>query len=384
MKNIIHPEFKVGILGGGQLGKMLCLSAQNWHLQTWILDVSNDFPAGQVCSKFVTGNFKNYDDVYSFGKQVDVLTIEIEHVNIAALQQLESEGVVVHPSSSALKIIKDKGLQKQFYQKNNLPSSNFELYESEMLVKEHLKNGTLQYPFVQKSRTGGYDGRGVAVIRSEQDLPKLLPGACVIEDLVDIQKELAVIVAKNESGEVQCFPAVEMELNPVANLVEFLSCPADITDKIADEAKSLAKATIEAYDICGLLAVELFLTNDNQLLVNEVAPRTHNSGHHTIDSCYTSQFQQQLRAILNLPLGSTRMLSPSIMVNLLGEDGFQGQAIYEGLDQCMAEEGVKIHLYGKEITKPFRKMGHATVLAESLSLAREKARLVKEKLKIIA
>lgn len=384
MKNIIHPDFKVGILGGGQLGKMLCLAAQNWHLQTWILDTSKDFPAGQVCSKFFEGNFKDFDDVYNFGKQVDVLTIEIEHVNTDALLKLEAEGIEVHPSPKALNIIKDKGLQKQFYEEKGLPTSSFELYESGEAVKAAISSGEIQYPFVQKSRTAGYDGKGVAVIKSEADFSKILPSASLIEPLVDIQKEIAVIVAKNASGEITAFPAVEMEFNPVANLVEFLVCPAELDEAISKEAEALAVSTIKAYDICGLLAVELFLTKDNELLINEVAPRTHNSGHHTIDSCYTSQFQQQLRAILDYPLGSTKMKTPSVMVNLLGEEGHTGQAIYEGLDKCMAKEGVKMHLYGKEITKPFRKMGHATILGETIDKAKVNARYVQENLKIIS
>ncbi|MDF1866998.1 MAG: 5-(carboxyamino)imidazole ribonucleotide synthase [Saprospiraceae bacterium] len=382
MQNIIHPDFKVGILGGGQLGKMLCLAAQNWHLQTWILDTSSDFPAGQVCSHFIEGNFKDFDDVYNFGKQVDVLTIEIEHVNTEALLKLESEGVKVHPSPSALNIIKDKGLQKQFYADKGLPTSSFELYESGEAIKEALNNGTLEYPFVQKSRTAGYDGKGVAVILSEKDIEKILMTPSVIEPLVDIEKEIAVIVARNENGEMQTFPAVEMEFNPVANLVEFLVCPADIPYEVAQRAEILAKETIADFDICGLLAVELFWTKNGQILINEVAPRTHNSGHHTIDSCYTSQFQQQLRAILNLPLGSTKMKTPSVMVNLLGAEGYTGQAIYEGLDKCIATEGVKIHFYGKEITKPFRKMGHATILDEEIEKAKEKGRFVLKNLVI--
>jgi 5-(carboxyamino)imidazole ribonucleotide synthase len=382
MQNIIHPNYKIGILGGGQLGKMLCLAAQNWHLRTWILDASADFPAGQVCSHFVEGNFKNFDDVYNFGKQVDLLTIEIEHVNTEALLKLESEGVKIHPSPRALNIIKDKGLQKQFYEDRGLPTSSFELYESGEAIKDAIKNGTLEYPFVQKSRTAGYDGKGVAVIRSEADNDKILMTASVVEPLVDIKKEIAVIVARNEKGEIKTFPAVEMEFNPVANLVEFLVCPANIPEKVARQAEIVARETIADFDICGLLAVELFWTKNDQILINEVAPRTHNSGHHTIDSCYTSQFQQQLRAILNLPLGSTKMKTPSVMVNLLGAEGYTGQAVYDGLDKCLATEGVKIHFYGKEITKPFRKMGHATVLDDDIEKAKEKGRFVLENLKI--
>ncbi len=375
---------KVGILGGGQLGKMLALAAHNWDVTTWALDADQSFPAGPVCSHFVEGNFKNYDDVYRFGKQVDVLTIEIEHVNTDALLKLEAEGLKIHPSPAKLNIIKDKGLQKEFYQKNNLPTSAFQLYESGEAIRAAISDGTLHFPFVQKSRTAGYDGKGVAVIKSENDLHLLMPDASVVEDLVDIEKEIAVIVARNEQGEVSAFPPVEMEFNPVANLVEFLVCPAGLDEKTAKAAEALARDTIEAYGICGLLAVELFLTKDNQLLINEVAPRPHNSGHHTIDSCYTSQFEQHLRAILDLPLGSTNMKTASVMVNLLGEPGYTGPVEYAGFDDCVKMEGVKVHLYGKTVTKPYRKMGHVTILAQDLESAKTKARKVKETLKVIS
>lgn len=384
MKEIINSGFKLGILGGGQLGKMLALAAQNWELETWILDASEDFPAASVCSKFVKGDFKNYDDVYNFGKQVDVLTIEIEHVNTEALAQLEKEGVIVHPSSKNLNIIKDKGIQKQFYKDNNISTAPFELYENKTEILVAIDDKTLNFPFVQKSRTAGYDGRGVAVIKNENSLSKLMDTPSVIEPLVNIQKEIAVIVAKNENGQTKAFPPVEMEFNPVANLVEFLICPANISNEIHQKALDLAEEVINAYDLCGLLAVELFLDQNDNLLVNEVAPRTHNSGHHTIDSSVTSQFQQQLRAVVNLPLGSTEELSPSVMLNLLGAEGFTGNAKYDGLEKCMAVEGAKFHIYGKTITKPFRKMGHVTVVDRDLEKAKEKANFIKNTLRIIA
>jgi 5-(carboxyamino)imidazole ribonucleotide synthase len=384
MNDIINSGFKLGILGGGQLGKMLALAAQNWELETWILDASEDFPAALVCSKFVKGDFKNYDDVYNFGKQVDVLTIEIEHVNTEALAQLEKEGIVVHPSSKNLNIIKDKGLQKQFYKDKNIPTAPFDLYENKESILKAINENNLEFPFVQKARTAGYDGRGVAVIKGENDISKLMDTASVVEPLVDIQKEIAVIVARNENGQIKSFPPVEMEFNPIANLVEFLICPADITNELTQKAIQLAEKVIKAYDLCGLLAVELFLDQNNRLVVNEVAPRTHNSGHHTIDSCVTSQFQQQLRAVINLPLGSTEMLSPSVMLNLLGADDFTGQAKYEGLEKSMSVEGAKFHIYGKKMTKPFRKMGHVTVVDRDLEKAKEKANFIKNTLRIIA
>ncbi len=375
---------KVGILGGGQLGKMFALAAHNWDVETWALDASRTFPTGPVCSHFVEGNFKDYNDVYAFGKQVDVLTIEIEHVNTEALLRLEAEGVKVHPAPAALNLIKDKGLQKQFYQKHGLPTSDFQLFDSGDAIRVALESGQLSYPFVQKSRTAGYDGKGVAVIKSAQDLPLLLPDASVVEDLVDIEKEIAVVVARNENGEVKAFPAVEMEFNPVANLVEFLVCPSDIDKATERAAEQLALDTVSAFGVCGLLAVELFLTKDNRLIINEVAPRPHNSGHHTIDSCYTSQFEQHLRGILNLPLGSTRMKTASVMVNLLGEPNHSGPVQYDGFEECVAMEGVKVHLYGKAETKPYRKMGHVTVLAENAESAKAKARIVQNKLKVVS
>ncbi len=378
-------QTKVGVLGGGQLGKMLALAAGNWHLPLFCLDESKDFPAGPYATGFIEGSFKNFDNVYTFGKQMNVLTIEIEHVNTDALLQLEREGVKVHPKPSALNIIKDKGLQKQFYADHQLPTSDFQLFDDEQEILQAIENKKLTFPFVQKSRTAGYDGRGVAIIRSAVDLTtKLLPGASVVEELVDIQKELAVITARNERGEVAAFPTVEMDFNPEANLVEFLVCPAEIAPTIEQEAENLAKAVIEAYEICGLLAVEMFLTKDNQLLINEVAPRPHNSGHHTIDSCYTSQFEQHLRGILNLPLGSTKLKSPSVMVNLLGAEGFTGPARYDGLAEVLAIEGVKPHIYGKPTTKPFRKMGHVTILAETVAAAKKKAGSVQQLLRVVS
>lgn len=362
----------LGILGGGQLGKMLCIAAAPLDIPIAILDESNDYPAARLCQTFVKGNFNNYDDVYNFGNQVDVLTIEIENVNIEALLVLQSEGKKIHPSPNSLALIKDKGLQKLHYLKHQLPTSNFSLFDDTEGIKSALKTGAIHFPFVQKLRVGGYDGKGVEVIRNSTDLPKLMEGPSLVEDLVDIAKELAVIVCRNERGEVAVYPTVEMEFHPTANLVEFLSCPAQISPLVEAEAEELATRVIEAFDVCGLLAVELFLTHDNQLIINEIAPRPHNSGHHTIDSCVTSQFQQHLRGVLNWPLGSTRLHTPSVMINLLGAEGYQGNVIYEGLTDALAIEGVFIHLYGKKNTKPFRKMGHITVCAENIQAAKNK------------
>jgi 5-(carboxyamino)imidazole ribonucleotide synthase len=378
-----NTNYSVGILGGGQLGKMLCQAASPWDLRLAILDKDPSYPAGSICDRFVSGDFNNFNDVYAFGKTVDVLSIEIEHVNIEALFRLEAEGLPIHPRPAALQIIQDKGLQKQFYEKHELPSSPFRLFDSPDMLRQALDAGALSLPFVQKARTGGYDGRGVAVIRNADDLNNLLPGPCVVEDLVHIEQELAVVVARNKRGETSTYPSVSMEFNPQANLVECLLCPAPVSDDTDREARALALRCMEAYDICGLLAVELFLTTDGELLINEVAPRPHNSGHHSIDSCYTSQFEQHLRAICNLPLGSTRMLTPSVMVNLLGAPGYSGLARYVGMEEVLAIEGVNVHLYGKAETRPFRKMGHATILAPDLETARKRAQTVLSTLKIM-
>jgi 5-(carboxyamino)imidazole ribonucleotide synthase len=374
---------KIGILGGGQLGKMLCLAAAEWDFKTYVLDASPDYPAGQVCSEFIAGDFKNYDDVLTFGRDKDILTIEIEHVNTDALRELERLGKIVHPSPRALDIIKDKGSQKEFYLQNDIPTARFELFENEQKLKKAVESGKWNFPLVQKTRTAGYDGRGVAILRTAEDLEKkLLPGACLAEELAPIQTEIAVIAARNANDEVAVFPPVEMDFHPEANLVEFLLCPARVSPLVAAEAEALAEKVIRAFDICGLLAVEMFLTKDGQLLVNEVAPRPHNSGHHTIDSAATSQFQQHLRAICNLPLGPTEQLSPAVMLNLLGEPGHKGPVFYEGVEECLALGGVHIHLYGKALTSPFRKMGHATITAATAEEAIEKATFVKEKLKV--
>ncbi len=375
---------KIGILGAGQLGKMLAQAASQWQLPLYMLDRSDDFPAAQLCHQFVQGDFANYDDVYAFGQMADLITVEIEHVNTDALLQLEKEGKVVHPSPNVLNIIKDKGLQKQFYSSQKLPSAPFQLFANKATVLQAIDNQQLSLPFVQKTRTAGYDGRGVQVIRTDEQLDQIMDAPSVIEPLVNIKKEIAVQVARNAKGEVTAFPAVDMEFHPTANLVEFLSCPANISQELASSARQLAIRTIEAYQLCGLLSVELFLTQEDGWLINEVAPRPHNSGHHTIESLYTSQFQQHLRAILNWPLGSVAMKSPAVMVNLLGSPGCSGPARYEGLEACLEVEGAAIHIYGKALTKPYRKMGHATVLAARLEEARTKARFIQETLKIIA
>ena len=377
---------KIGILGGGQLGKMLCLAAANWDFKTYILDPTVGCPASLVCTHHTVGDFNNYADVLAFGEDKDLITIEIEHVNTDALRALQALGKIVHPSPDALDIIKDKSLQKAFYHKNGIPTARFEVFEHEKALLEAIESGKWRLPLVQKTCTAGYDGKGVAVLRSAADLKtKLLTGPCIAEELADIQVELAVIAAKNPAGDVAVFPAVEMDFHPEANLVEFLLCPARVSSLVEAEAEALAERVIRALDLCGLLAVELFLTKSGELLVNESAPRPHNSGHHSIDSAITSQFEQHLRAITGLPLGSgAQKVAAAVMLNLLGEAGHKGPVHYEGAEQCLALEGVHLHLYGKALTSPFRKMGHATITAETVELAIKKADFVKKHLRVIS
>ena len=383
MDHNIHDR-KIGVLGGGQLGKMLAQAANDWHLPLWALDKHNNFPAGRTITHFVEGDFKNYEDVMAFGRDMDILTIEIEHVNTAALKDLEAEGKWVYPQPDALNIIKDKGLQKQFYDEKQLPTAPFRLYKDADEILEDLRQGVIALPFVQKSRLAGYDGKGVAVFRTMDALKGLFQGPSLVEPLVDIDKELAVIVARNPSGETAVYPVVEMVFHPTANLLEFQQCPASINTKIAKEAQQIALACIEAFELVGLLAVELFLTKEGSILINEVAPRPHNSGHHSIEGNLTSQFQQLLRAILDLPLGSTDITAPSAMVNLLGSPDHTGRAIYSGLEKCFQIPGAYLHIYGKEMTKPYRKMGHATCLADSVEAAGAKAKQLVSTLNIIA
>jgi 5-(carboxyamino)imidazole ribonucleotide synthase len=382
MEQLVISDFKLGIIAGGQLGKMLALAASNWDIKTFILDADENCPAASCATYFVRGNHLNFDDVYSFGKKVDMITFEIENVNIDALKKLKQEGIKIFPEPETLELIKDKGLQKEFYYQNNIPSAPFKIVDSKTEIIEAIENGILKFPFVQKLRTGGYDGKGVAVIKSKNEIINLLDGASIVEENITIKKEIAIIVARNSNGEIKCFPAVEMEFNPSANLVEKLICPASIEESISEVATHLAEKIIKQINCVGILAVEMFIDHENKIWINEIAPRPHNSGHHTIESIITSQYEQLLRAIFNFPLGSTQIKLPAVMINLLGEEGFEGNVRYEGLNEAMAIEGVKIHLYGKKMTKPFRKMGHATILSKTINEASIKAELVKQKLKI--
>lgn len=363
---------------------MLCQQASKWSIPTHVLDVSKDFPAGSVSTHFTEGNFTLYEDVMAFGKNLPLLTIEIESVNSDALVALAHQGVEIHPDPQALAIIKDKYAQKSFYLKHDLPTSHFIPFEGLKDVREAIAKKSLDFPFVLKARKDGYDGRGVHIVREQKDLDMAFDVPCIAESMVDIEMELAVIVARNAKGEIKSFPPVGMTFHPTANLVEYLFCPAGIGPALEQEAIQIAQATAEAYGICGLLAVEMFITTDGIILINEVAPRPHNSGHHTIEACSVSQYEQHLRAILNLPLTDAQLRSPVVMVNLLGEPGHTGPARYEGLTTCMAKDDVHVHLYGKAETKPFRKMGHVTILAPTMYQAMKNAKFVKDTLKVVA
>lgn len=381
---LLSGATKVGILGAGQLGKMLAHAAANWDLPLHFLDKQADYPAAPHAQTFTTGDFNDYEQVLAFGRDLDVITIEIEHVNHEALLQLEKEGKIIHPNPKSLGIIKDKGLQKAFYKDNGFPTSPFTLYNSAEEIRIAIMRKKISFPFVQKSRGAGYDGKGVAIIRNEKYLSKIIDAPSIVEPMVDIAKEIAVVAARNANGEIKCYDPVEMEFEPEANLVEFLFAPAAIDATVAAKATELARQLIEAYDICGLLAIEFFLTPSGELLINEVAPRPHNSGHHSIDACVTSQFEQHLRGILNLPLGDTSLVSPAVMINLLGEKGFQGKVKYDGVSAIMQMEGVHLHLYGKKETRPMRKMGHATAVHTDLEKAKTLARTTQEIFKIKA
>ncbi|MFA5793033.1 MAG: 5-(carboxyamino)imidazole ribonucleotide synthase [Candidatus Gracilibacteria bacterium] len=384
MDKSLYGDLKLGVLGGGQLGRMLIQAGMNFNVSFYVLDGDSEAPCSRLAEKFTVGPLMDFDSVYNFGKTVDMLTIEIEHVNTDAMEKLESEGVPVYPSSKVLKLIQDKGLQKQFMADNGLPTAKFRLLESGEQAVDLLHAGEVNLPFVLKLRKGGYDGRGVLIVRKEEDLAQAFKEPCVLEDFVGDSMEIAVMVARSTTGEVKTYPSTEMVFHPVANLLEFQTAPARIAPEIEKKAEEIAIKASEGLGVVGLLAVEMFVTKTGEVLINEMAPRPHNSGHHTIEGNQTSQFEQHLRAIFGLPLGSTATLSPAVLVNILGEMGFSGNAKYEGMDKVLAIPGVHVHLYGKKITKPFRKMGHAIVLNNDLDKAMQSAKMVEDTLKVIA
>ncbi|MGH2667175.1 5-(carboxyamino)imidazole ribonucleotide synthase [Flavobacterium sp.] len=382
--NYFSSDFKLGILGGGQLGKMLLSETQKLDIQTLVLDPSDEAPSRFSCSAFYKGSLMDFDTVYDFGKKVSLLTIEIENVNLDALDKLEAEGLQIFPSPKTLRLIQNKGTQKDFYVTNNIPTSPHQRFDSLTDLKKSVTDAALAFPFVWKCARFGYDGNGVKIVRSASDLTDLPEVECIAEQMVPFKNELAVIVVRNVSGEIKTYPVVEMEFHPEANQVEYVICPARVSYAVTAKAQEIALQTAEAIQHVGLLAVEMFQTEDDSILVNEVAPRPHNSGHYSIEASYTSQFENHLRSILNLPLGNTDSKVAGIMVNLVGAEGFSGQVIYENIEKIMAIDGVTPHIYGKRETRPFRKMGHVTIVNKDIHEARQIAEKVKNTIRVIS
>ena len=384
--NYFSSDFKLGILGGGQLGKMLLFETRKFDIQTYVLDSSNEAPCKIACNHFFQGDLMDFETVYNFGKQIDVLTFEIELVNLQALERLENEGKKVYPSPKTLRLIQNKGIQKEFYAKHNIPTAPFEKFENLENLKSAISNqqSAIQLPFVWKCAEFGYDGNGVKVVRQVSDLDHLPNVECIAEQMIAFKNELAVIVCRNPSSEIKTYPVVEMEFHPEANQVEYVICPARIDSKVAEKARSIALKVSQKFNHVGLLAVELFQTQDDEIVVNEVAPRPHNSGHYSIEASYTSQFENHLRAILDLPLGNTDSKVAGIMVNLTGAEGFSGDVIYENIETILGWNGVTPHIYGKKQTRPFRKMGHVTIVNEDISIARKIAEDVKNTIRVIS
>ena len=378
--NYLASNFTLGIIGGGQLGKMLCQVTSRLSINTNILDPSDDSPCKNLCSSFSVGNLMDFKSVYDFGKQCDLVTYEIEHINVDALEKLENEGIKVYPSSSTLRIIQDKNLQKEFFIKNNIPTANFSYHRSLSILDVN----DLVFPCVWKKTKFGYDGYGVKILKSEKDLEDLPECEFIIEKMIPFEKELATTIARNERGEIEIFPIVEMMFNEISNQVEFVLCPAQIDEILIEKAKQVALSVSNSFKQIGLLAVEMFLTKSGEILVNEVAPRPHNSAHYSIENCINSQFDQHINSILNLPLGCSKSNVYAIMANLVGSKGFSGDVVYEGIEEALKYDNVKIHIYGKKKTKPNRKMGHITVTDNDLKEGLSKAKNIKELIKIKA
>ena len=384
MENWISSGKKLGILGGGQLGKMLIQASSRWDIHVAVLDPTIDCPASHLANSFTHGHFNDYQAVLDFGKDLDVLTIEIENVNTEALRELRNEGKEVYPAPEIIETIKDKGLQKEFYRDHGIASSPFERFGNAADIKMAIESGELQVPFVQKACREGYDGRGVAVVRSTEDINKLLDAESIVEPLVNIDKEISVILSRNKQGEINAFPLVEMEFSQEANLVEMLIAPARVPEDIAKKATDLGMKVVRELDLIGLIAVEMFLTPEGEILVNESAPRPHNSGHHTIEANLSSQYEQHLRSILGMPLGDCHHHSSAVMINVLGAKGHHGQVTYRGTEAVWDTPGAYLHIYGKKQTKPFRKMGHITICSNELEDAIDKGRKLKNAIQVEA
>ena len=376
--NYSKSDFTLGILGGGQLGKMLLQVTSRLSIKTKVLDPSNDSPCKEICSEFTKGQLMDFDAVYNFGKNCDLVTYEIEHINVDALEKLEKEGVKVFPNSSTLRIIQDKSIQKQFFIDNNIPTAKFKYYNS---LKD-LKVEKLKFPCVWKKTKFGYDGYGVKILKSKKDLNNLPETQFIIEEMIPFKKELATTVVRNQNGDIEIFPIVEMMFNEISNQVEFVVCPAQVRDELKAKAEKVALKVSKTFKQVGLLAVEMFITHDNTILVNEVAPRPHNSAHYSIEACINSQFDQHINAILNLPLGCSKSNNYAIMANLVGGIGYNGDVIYEGINEAMNFDNVKIHIYGKKETKPNRKMGHITVIDTDLKSGLQIAKTIKNLIQI--
>ena len=382
--NYFSSDFKLGILGGGQLGKMLLFDTRKFDIQTYVLDPSDEAPCKIACDRFFKGDLMDFETVYNFGKKVDVLTFEIELVNLEALVKLEEEGLKVYPSPQTLKLIQNKGIQKDFYSQHAIPTANYKRFENLKSLIVDILDSKTKLPFVWKCTEFGYDGNGVKVIRQISDLDNLANVECIAEEMVPFKNELAVIVCRSPSGEIKTYPVVEMEFHPEANQVEYVICPARINIEVAQKARTIALNVSEKFNHVGLLAVEMFQTEGDEILVNEVAPRPHNSGHYSIEASYTSQFENHLRAILDLPLGNTDSKVAGIMVNLSGAEGYTGDVVYENIEKILGWNGVTPHIYGKKQTRPFRKMGHVTIVNEDIIEARRIAEEVKNTIRVIS
>ncbi len=371
---------KVGILGGGQLGRMLLQAAANYTVETYVLENDQYCPSAHLCHHFTKGDITDYDTVYNFGKQLDAITIEIESVNVDALDQLEKEGVKIFPTPASIRIIKNKIVQKQFYKDYGIPSAPFAITKNknEVGLHHHL------FPAVHKIGEGGYDGKGVQIINSLEDLSKAFDAPSVLEQKVAIQKEIALIVAMDSKGATAIYPVSEMMVNPSLNLLDYQISPALIPEKVLWVVEAIAIKLVKALNSPGLFAVELFIDKNNEVWVNETAPRVHNSGHHTIEANHSSQFDMLWRIMLGYPLGNTTPILPAAIINIIGEDNFSGDAVYEGLEEVLKIDNAFVHLYGKKQTKPGRKMGHVTILHNSYQDLTHKANKVKQLLKVKA
>lgn len=377
---IIGNMLKIGILGGGQLGRMLLQAAANYPVLTHVLENDPECPAALLCHSFSRGDIRSFDDVYQFGKGLDGLTIEIESVNVDALEKLESEGVKIYPAPSALRIIRDKIRQKQFYKENNIPTSPFYITQN---------RGDLQHhddflPAVHKVGSGGYDGRGVQVINDTRDFEKGFDTPSVLERKVNIHKEISQIIAIDHRGQTAIYPAVEMIFDPVLNQLDYQLSPAEIPQQSLWRVEAIALKVVKDLKTPGIFAVELFIDKNGDILVNETAPRVHNSGHHTIEANYSSQFDMLWRVILDYPLGNPKHIIPAAMINLVGAEGHRGEACYEGISELLKLENAFLHLYGKQETRPGRKMGHVTILSTDKADLVYKAKSIKQQFHIIS